>query len=212
MRSRAPSSPGTPRPGAGWPTLPRSPSKRQGSGISTSCVRAMTAPGSLSTISEVVAARAEGLDHVFVSTGSVGLPNFSALKLFTSRDFAAREPQAVAVLQAVVGRAAEALKANRERAAAIWVARLGEADRPVPACHSRRQTAALCLPNGGISAVLASSVRGVLGEGLRRDRRGRGRSARCLGSAQGQRTSGGRLMRIASALPPVLSPNSVPRS
>jgi putative hydroxymethylpyrimidine transport system substrate-binding protein len=80
---------------------------------------------------EVVAARAEGLDHVFVPTASVGLPNFSALELFTSRGFAAREPGAVAAMQAVVGRAAEALKADPERAAAIWLARSGEADTPL---------------------------------------------------------------------------------
>jgi len=77
---------------------------------------------------EVVGAKAEGLEHVFVPTASVGLPNFSALELFTAREFAAREPGAVAAMQAVLSRAVEALKADPERAAAIWFARSGEAD------------------------------------------------------------------------------------
>lgn len=80
---------------------------------------------------EVVGARAAGIDHVFVSTASVGLPNFSALELFTGRDFAAREPGAVAAMQGVIGRAVEALRADPERAAAIWFARSGEADTPL---------------------------------------------------------------------------------
>lgn len=77
---------------------------------------------------EVVGARAEGLAHVFVPTASVGLPNFSALELFTSRAFAAREPGAVAAMRKVLGDAALALQADPERAAAIWFSGSGEAD------------------------------------------------------------------------------------
>lgn len=80
---------------------------------------------------EVVGARAAGLPHVFVSTASVGLPNFCALELFTGTDFAGREPGAVAAIQGVLGRAVTALQADPERAAAIWFARSGEADTPL---------------------------------------------------------------------------------
>lgn len=80
---------------------------------------------------EVVAARAEDLPHVFVSTASVGLPNFSALELFAGQGFAAREPGAVAAMQEVLGRAVTALQADPERARAIWLARSGEEDTPL---------------------------------------------------------------------------------
>lgn len=80
---------------------------------------------------EVVGAKAEGLAHVFVSTAAVGLPNFSALELFTGRAFAAREPGAVAAMQQVLGRAVRALQADPERALAIWRKRSGEEETPL---------------------------------------------------------------------------------
>jgi len=48
--------------------------------------------------------------------------------------------------------------------------------------------------------------------GQRWPRAQRLRPPQLLPRGYGQRTSGGRLMRIASTLPPVLRPNSVPRS
>jgi ABC-type nitrate/sulfonate/bicarbonate transport system substrate-binding protein len=80
---------------------------------------------------EVVGARAEGLAHVFVSTASVGLPNFSALELFTGSAFAAREPGAVAAMQRVLGDSVSALQADPERAAALWFSASGEQDGPL---------------------------------------------------------------------------------
>ena len=80
---------------------------------------------------EVVAAEAEGLPHVFVSTASVGLPNFSALELFAGRAFAAQERGAVEAMQRVLLRAVAALQADPERARAIWLARSGEEDTPL---------------------------------------------------------------------------------
>lgn len=80
---------------------------------------------------EGVAARVEQLPHVFVSTASVGLPNFSALELFAGRGFAARERGAVEAMQHVLGRAVTALQADPERARAIWIARSGEEDTPL---------------------------------------------------------------------------------
>lgn len=80
---------------------------------------------------EVVAAKAQGLPHVFVSTASVGLPNFSALELFAGHAFAAREPEAVEVMQRVLQRAVTALQSDPERARAIWLARSGEEDTPL---------------------------------------------------------------------------------
>ncbi len=70
---------------------------------------------------EVVGARERGVEHVFVSTSSVDIPNFSALELFAGRDFAAREPAAVASLQSVLGRAVTWLQADPERALATWL-------------------------------------------------------------------------------------------
>jgi ABC-type nitrate/sulfonate/bicarbonate transport system substrate-binding protein len=80
---------------------------------------------------EVVGAKVEGLAHVFVSTAAVGLPNFSALELFTSRAFATREPGAVAAMQQVLSRAVRALQADPERALAIWRKRSGEEETPL---------------------------------------------------------------------------------
>lgn len=80
---------------------------------------------------EVVGAKAEGLAHVFVSTAAVGLPNFSALELFTGRAFAAREPGAVAAMQQVLSRSVRALQADPERALAIWRKRSGEEETPL---------------------------------------------------------------------------------
>lgn len=80
---------------------------------------------------EVVGAKAEGLPHVFVSTAAVGLPNFSALELFTGRAFAAREPGAVAAMQQVLSRSVRALQADPERALAIWRKRSGEEETPL---------------------------------------------------------------------------------
>ncbi|MFN6955151.1 MAG: ABC transporter substrate-binding protein [Acetobacteraceae bacterium] len=80
---------------------------------------------------EVVGAKAEGLAHVFVPTASVGLPNFSALELFAGRRFAQEEPGAVAAMQRVLSRAVPALRADPDRARAIWLARSGEEDTPL---------------------------------------------------------------------------------
>ncbi|MDW8445528.1 MAG: ABC transporter substrate-binding protein [Acetobacteraceae bacterium] len=80
---------------------------------------------------EVVGAAAEGLPHVFVSTAAVGLPNFSALELFTSHPFAAREPGAVAAMQEALAEAIALIRRDPDRAGAIWRRRSGEQDSPL---------------------------------------------------------------------------------
>lgn len=80
---------------------------------------------------EVVGAMVEGLPHVFVSTAAVGLPNFSALELFTSQGFAAREPGAVAALQEALSEAIALIRRDPDGAGAIWRKRSGEEDGPL---------------------------------------------------------------------------------
>lgn len=80
---------------------------------------------------EVVAAIAEGVPHIFVSTAAVGLPNFSALELFTSHAFAAREPGAVVAMQEALTEAIALIRHDPERAGAIWQKRSGEKDSPL---------------------------------------------------------------------------------
>jgi len=80
---------------------------------------------------EVVGAEVEGLPHVFVSTDAVALPNFSALELFTSRSFAAREPGAVAAMQQALTDAIGSQRADPDWAEALWRERSGEADSPL---------------------------------------------------------------------------------
>lgn len=80
---------------------------------------------------EVVGAMVEGLPHVFVSTTALGLPNFSALELFTSRGFADREPAAVAAMQEALSEAIARIRRDPDRAGAIWRRRSGEEDSPL---------------------------------------------------------------------------------
>ncbi len=119
---------------------------------------------------EVVGAKVEGLAHVFVSTAAVGLPNFSALELFTSRAFAAREPGAVAAMQQVLSRAVRTLQSRSRTGAGDLAQAVGRGGDAAAARHPGRYAAALRGPGAGRSGPLARAVRHLLGHGLRRHR------------------------------------------
>ena len=74
---------------------------------------------------EAVEARVSGLDTVFVTTGMGGLPNFSALELFTSDKFLAEHPAAVECVRAIISRSAEACRSDPALAARVWYAYTG---------------------------------------------------------------------------------------
>ena len=76
---------------------------------------------------EGVEARIAGLDCVFVTAAMGGLPNFSALELFTSAKFLAENPAAVDAVRAVISRSADACRADPALAARAWYAHTGTA-------------------------------------------------------------------------------------
>jgi ABC-type nitrate/sulfonate/bicarbonate transport system substrate-binding protein len=74
---------------------------------------------------EAVEARLEGLDCLFVTTAMAGLPNFSALELFTHERLLAEDPEAAAAVAAIISRGATACVADPAYAARVWYAYTG---------------------------------------------------------------------------------------
>ncbi len=67
------------------------------------------------------------LDCVFITAAMGGLPNFSALELFTGAKFLAEQPAAVEAVCAVISRGAAACQADPAWAAKVWYAHTGTA-------------------------------------------------------------------------------------
>lgn len=80
---------------------------------------------------EGVEARLDGLDTVFVSSGDVGLQNFSALELFTGTTFLAEHPQVVAKVVELIDRGAALCRNDPGQAARLWYAHTGETSTPL---------------------------------------------------------------------------------
>jgi putative hydroxymethylpyrimidine transport system substrate-binding protein len=76
---------------------------------------------------EGVEAKMAGLDCVFVTAAMAGIPNFSALELFTSEKFLAEHSAAVNDVCAIISRGAAACQADPSLAAQIWYAHTGAA-------------------------------------------------------------------------------------
>lgn len=79
---------------------------------------------------EGVEARLEGLDARFITTAEVGLENFSALELFTGREFLESSPAAVGVVTETISRGAELCRTQPMIAREIWYRHTGQ--RPDP--------------------------------------------------------------------------------
>lgn len=75
---------------------------------------------------EGVEAKMLGLDADFISTGEVGLRNFSALELFTGQDFLERRPEVVGTVVELVSRGAALCREDPAHAARLWYAHSGE--------------------------------------------------------------------------------------
>lgn len=69
---------------------------------------------------EGVEAKLAGLDADFITTGEVGLHNFSALELFTSADFLARHAEVVETVVELVGQGASLCRDDPAQAAELW--------------------------------------------------------------------------------------------
>lgn len=69
---------------------------------------------------EGVEARLAGMDTHFITTGDVGLHNFSALELFTSDGFLAQHPTVVDTVTALIGRGARLCRDDPAQATALW--------------------------------------------------------------------------------------------
>lgn len=69
---------------------------------------------------EGVEAKLAGMDTHFITSGEVGLHNFSALELFTSADFLARHGDVVETVVTLVGRGASLCRDNPAQAAELW--------------------------------------------------------------------------------------------
>lgn len=69
---------------------------------------------------EGVEARLAGMDTRFITTGEVGLHNFSALELFTSQRFLAEQPAVVATVTGLIGQGARLCRDDPAQAAALW--------------------------------------------------------------------------------------------
>lgn len=69
---------------------------------------------------EGVEARLAGMDAHFITTGEVGLHNFSALELFTSQRFLAEHPAVVDTVGSLVGQGARLCRDDPAQAAALW--------------------------------------------------------------------------------------------
>lgn len=72
-----------------------------------------------------------GLDAEFITTGEVGLHNFSALELFTGQRFLAQHPDVVGIVSALVGRGAQLCREDPARAAALWYRHTGSGPTPL---------------------------------------------------------------------------------
>lgn len=80
---------------------------------------------------EGVQARRMGLNASFVKTEDAGLPNFSALELFSSERFLQDHEAAADALRAGLGRAVERLVDDFDYAQAAWYAYSGEERTPL---------------------------------------------------------------------------------
>ncbi len=69
---------------------------------------------------EGVEARLAGMDTHFITTGDVGMHNFSALELFTSAGFLVAQPGVVDTVTRLVGQGARLCRDDPEHAAALW--------------------------------------------------------------------------------------------
>lgn len=69
---------------------------------------------------EGVEARLAGMDAHFIATHDVGMPNFSALELFTSERFLAEHADVVATVAGLIGQGAQLCRDDPAQAAAIW--------------------------------------------------------------------------------------------
>lgn len=74
---------------------------------------------------EGVCIRERGFAADFISTGEVGLPNFSALELFTGAGFLERHPDVVATVAGLVARGAALCRDNPVEAARLWYKHTG---------------------------------------------------------------------------------------
>lgn len=75
---------------------------------------------------EGVEAKHHGLDAEFITTSEVGLENFSALELFTGKDFLAEHPDAIATVNEVVTRGAQLCSEHALAAREIWYRHTGD--------------------------------------------------------------------------------------
>lgn len=80
---------------------------------------------------EGVQARLSGLDAEFVTARDAGLPNFSALELFTSADFLRDHPSVVDRFRAVLDAAVERLSGDVAYAQSAWREHGGEPPTPL---------------------------------------------------------------------------------
>lgn len=80
---------------------------------------------------EGVEARAAGLEHVFVTAAMGGLPNFSALELFTHEGFLGQHAEVLATLCALISRGAQVCIDDPEFAARTWYAYSKTAREPL---------------------------------------------------------------------------------
>ena len=69
---------------------------------------------------EGVEARLAKMDTHFITTGDVGLHNFSALELFTSAGFLAEHPAVVDCVSRLIGQGARLCRDDPAQAAALW--------------------------------------------------------------------------------------------
>jgi putative hydroxymethylpyrimidine transport system substrate-binding protein len=69
---------------------------------------------------EGVEARLAGMDTHFITTGEVGMHNFSALELFTSQRFLAEHAAVVDTVTRLIGQGARLCRNDPPKAAALW--------------------------------------------------------------------------------------------